>query len=69
MAPPNSPGLDQFYFIFSKNGIEPKGYNSDYSITIDTTTKSNNTAWVIKAENEDYNKCTGLSWPGNTTCN
>lgn len=67
---PNLNGYDMFRFDISANGIEPLGLNSSSGVVLNNTNKETNTAWVIKAGNEDYNKCfNSLSWANKRTCN
>ena len=65
-VPPNTMEVDRFYFVVSKNGIEPAGLSLDSGVmhTYDTT------AWVIKTGNMDYLKCQSeLDWNTKRTCN
>ena len=63
---PNADGYDIFGYTFSNNGVEPNGYTDNYSVNVATSENSigkiNNTAWVVKAGNQDYNKCADIDW-------
>lgn len=66
---PNQDGYDIFGFVMSKNGVEPEGLSYNTGVYI-YNESSENTAWVIKAGNLDYNKCfSDLSWANKRTCN
>lgn len=66
---PNQDGYDIFDFELSKNGVEPEGLSNASGVWL-YTDGSDNTAWVIKAGNLDYNKClSDLDWANKRTCN
>ena len=67
---PNQKGYDIFSFILSKNGVEPEGLSHANGVHIYDDRLDQNTAWVIKAGNMDYNKCIDdLSWSNKRSCN
>lgn len=74
--PPNTIGKDVFLFYLLKNQLYPTGTTNDTNYTFSTdcakesaTWGNSCTAWVLYNENQDYLKCTGLSWGSKTSCN
>lgn len=79
--PPNTSGIDMFYFYISPFAIIPFGMPddetgntfSDLCLRNSLTAGNNNgygcTAWVIYNGNMDYLHCDDLSWDGKHKCN
>lgn len=67
---PNQDGYDIFQFELSNNGVEPEGLSYSQGVFLYNDDLIENTAWVIKAGNMDYNKCfSDLSWANKRSCN
>lgn len=64
---PNKAGFDIFAYTISKNGIEPNGLNETSGVVLSSTDGKQNTAWALKAQNEDYNNATSSNG-GSMTC-
>jgi prepilin-type N-terminal cleavage/methylation domain-containing protein len=58
----NNYGYDTFYINICSKGLVPKGEKA-----MSTSTDSS-TAWVLKAGNRDYLKCSGLNWNTKRSC-
>lgn len=72
-APPNTEGIDVFYFYLTELGVLPAGsqYDTSYPFDKDCTPTGRGvgcTAWVIENGNMDYLHCNDLSWSGKRTC-
>lgn len=73
---PNRWGKDVFEFLLTNHGIIPSGTAGQYSSwSFETDCGDSITAfgeacaaWVIYNRNEDYLKCSGLSWNGKHSC-
>lgn len=78
---PNQFGIDLFRFHITKYGIVPYGTSQEIVGHVGMTLAFNDScrkespgrgegcaAWVIYNENEDYTKCSGLSWDGKSKC-
>lgn len=76
---PNQWGVDLFMFYIGMQGIAPGGSKLEddsfgYSFHKACQDKSSAggygcTAWVLYNENQDYLRCSNLSWDGPTKCN
>lgn len=68
-------GEHAFYFIITKKGVLPSGYQGDTSTPFNPTCSKRQTvygqgctAWVLENENFDYLKCDDLDWGTKTKC-
>ena len=68
-------GEHGFYFIITKKGILPSGYQGDPSTPFNPACSKKQTdygqgctAWVLENENFDYLKCDDLDWGVKTKC-
>ena len=73
--PPNTLGLDTFYFYLSKYGVIPIGTQEDTFYTFPSSCDKSNSgksngcaAWILFSGNMDYLHCNNLSWTGPTQC-